>query len=126
MQNPFFELPSIAILLLIILVLVWLVPLLFTRSGEYLRTTVGRLGDQAQEPGKLSSARSSFYWTLLLTLTWFVLLLVRHQKNSELDLRIITVIAGLVFTILRYTKWRRIRSMAGLDNRPDIISESRK
>jgi flagellar biosynthesis protein FlhB len=103
MQNLSYELPPIAILLLIILILVWLVPLLFTRTGEYLRTTV-RLADS--EPSKLSSARFSFYWTLLWTLTWFVLFLVRYQRHSEFDGGMIgLIVVGFIFTILRYCKW---------------------
>ena len=60
-------------------------PLLLTRTGEYLRARIRRVADQPKEPSKVFSARFRFYLTLLLTLAWFVLFLFRYQIHSELD-----------------------------------------
>jgi len=114
MQNLYYGLPRIAILLLTTLLLVWIVPLLFTRTVKYFGPMIGRLADQTNEPSKLSAAGYSFYWTLFFTVALLILHLSRYQEHPELDGGTIAIIVlGFILSILRYRRWRRIRSNVG-------------
>jgi hypothetical protein len=121
MQNTFSQSPPIPILVLSILVLLWILPVLFTRIARSLRPRSGRFSD---DPRKVSAVRRSFYWTLIFTTAWSLLSLAAYHKRSELDDGMIAIIGlGLIATILRYFQWRCIRAMVGSDEQPAINSE---
>ena len=119
---------SVPILILLVLVLAWILPLLYTRTTESLRSRGGSVSGSTNDPSKVSAARRNFFWTLFVSIGWCLLSLAAYQRYSGLErgMNVVISLMWVIATLLRYRRWRQLRLIVGSYEQPGIISNPRK
>jgi hypothetical protein len=122
MQNIVSELPPIPILLLSLLILVWIVPLLYTRLVAPLEYRDGEPLGLTKQPTTATAARRGFYTVLFMTVFWAMMLLVRNRKDSVINMMYVLLVStGIFASIWQYRRWRRLEAKRGVDVQPNTV-----